>query len=302
MTYKLAKIIVFPRGEAIKYEKYILKKLRNTIALLNQGLKPFFANNKISEATRVDDYVDDLQTILSDIGNFINVNDYSLIKDLFSFGGSFLKYTRKQLVSSLSGILSVEVASPSIEVNVFNNPLLDKNIDLMLKSWVSTNTNLIKTIQTDLLSQVGVIVESGYRSGLSMTTLSKQLQAKFNISKNRAKLIARDQTAKLHSNYIEHEHKQIGISEYVWKVSEEEGDKDGDRVRKSHRALNNKICQWSNATTYRDEVGGILKNKISIGGVLLQVGIDFQCRCSLVAVVDIRKATAWYQRTKNRIY
>ncbi len=281
MTYKLAKVIVFPKFQALKYEQYILKKLKSTIATLNKELKPFFANNKLTNQTRADDYVDDLQKILSDVREFINTNDYSLISDLFIYGGSFLKYTRKQLVSSLKNILSVEVANPSIAVNIFNNPLLDKNIDLMLKSWISTNTNLIKSIQTDLLDQVAIIIESSYRSGLSMPELSRQLQLKFDISRNRARLIARDQTAKLHSDYIKHEHQQLGITEYVWLTSGDE------RVRNSHKVLNNKICQWDNPLTYKNKEGEQLKSKSSIGGVLLQVGQDYQCRCSLAAVVKL---------------
>lgn len=280
MTYKVAKVVRFPKFEALKYEKYILKKLRITIATINKELKPFFVKNKLSDY-RADDYVDDLQKLLSDISQFIITNDYNLIKDIFSYGGNLLKYTRKQLVYSLKDILSVEVASPSIAVNVFNNPLLDKNIDLMLKSWVSTNTNLIKSIQTNLIEQVGVIIESSYRSGLSMKSLSEQLQSKFNISKNRAKLIARDQTAKLHSDYIKHEHGQLGITEYIWLTSDDE------RVRTSHKVLNRKICQWSNSLTYKDSEGEQLKSKTSIGGVLLQVGQDFQCRCSLAAIIKL---------------
>ena len=281
MAYKLAKVIVFPNSQAIKYEKYILKELRGTIALLAASLKPFFAANKLDSAYRVDDYVDDLQKILNELAEYIRIKDDQLIRDLWFFSGSLIQYTRNQLSASLRGLIAVEVASSSLAVNIFSMPTLDNQIDLMMKSWVSTNTSLIKTIQTDLLDQVGIIIESGYRSGLSIHTLTSQLQTKFNISKNRAKLIARDQTAKLHSDYIHHEHKQLGITQYVWLTSGDE------RVRTSHKVLNGKICQWDDALTYRDKENSRLKSKSSIGGVNLQVGQDFQCRCSLAAVVSL---------------
>ncbi len=284
MTYKVAKVILFPKSEALKYEKYILKRLRFTIALINKRLKPFFAKNKISDY-RADDYVDDLQELLQDVAEFMNFSQNSLIGDLIQYGRSLLGYSKKQLFNSLKDIINIEVAAPSIAVNVFQNPLLDKNIDLMLKSWVSTNTSLITSIQSDLLEQVSVIVESSYRSGLSMQSLSKKLQSRFNISKNRAKLIARDQTGKLHSDYIKHEHGILGIKEYVWLTANESDE--NNRVRPSHKVLNNKICQWDNATTYKNKEEDKLKSKTSIGGVLLQVGQDYQCRCSLAAIIKL---------------
>jgi SPP1 gp7 family putative phage head morphogenesis protein len=281
MTYAVAKVITFPKYEALKYERYILKRLRGTISLINIRLKPFFANNKLDSDTRIDDYVDDLQNLLTDIATFITVNDNQLIRDLLLTGRSILQYTNKQLYNSFKDILTVKVASPSLMLNILNQPLLNPDIDLLLKSWVSTNVSLIKTIQTDLLSQVGFVIESSYRSALSMPELTKQLQKRFNISRNKARLIARDQTAKLHSDYIKHEHKQVGITQYVWLTSNDE------RVRTSHKVLNGKVCQWNDELTYRDSEDGRLKSKRSIGGVPLQVGQDFQCRCSLAAIVKL---------------
>lgn len=281
MAYAIAKVITFPKFQALKYERFILGQLRSTLKLLNEGLKTFFIKNKLDSEQRNDDYVDDLEKLLADIAAFITVNDNQLIRDLIYYGSSLLQYTKKQLYDSFKDIVSVRVAAPSLGVNVFSNPLLDKDIDLMLKSWVSTNVTLIKSIQTDLLDQVGVIIESGYRSGLSIPTITEQLKTKFNISKNRARLIARTETAKLHSNYIQHEHEQLGITQYVWLTTHDE------RTRASHRVLDNKVCQWDNALTYRDLETGILKRKSSIGGVPLQVGQDFQCRCSLAAIVNL---------------
>jgi SPP1 gp7 family putative phage head morphogenesis protein len=281
MAYKIAKTITFPKTLALKYEKYILKKLKTTISMLNSELKPFFLNNKINIDYRKDDYVDDLQKILDDIVTFITINENSLIRDLLLYGRSLTSYTRKQLYNSFKDILNVQVAAPSIAVNIFEYPILDKQIDLMVKSWVSTNTSLITSIQTDLLEQVGVVIESAYRSGLSIPDLTKQLQTKFNISKNRGRLIARDQTAKLHSDYIKHEHKLLGITQYIWLTTNDE------RTRASHKVLNNKVCQWDDALTYRDKENSSLKKKSSIGGVPLQVGQDYQCRCSLAAIVNL---------------
>lgn len=280
MTYVLAKLIKPPKFDAIKYERYLKKRLGLCIKTLSSSLKGFFASNKIPNY-RADDYVDDLDQLLKDIAAFMSSNDYTLIKDLFEYGNLILGTTSKQLKNSLKGILSVSVSSPSLALNKFSSPLLDKNIDLMLKSWVSTNTKLIKSIESNLLEQVGVIIESGYRSGVSATTLSQQIKSRFNVSQSRSRLIARDQTSKLHSNYIEYEHKQLNIKEYIWSTSDDE------RVRTSHKVLNQKVCQWSDPLTYRDKVGDKLKHKSSIGGVPLQCGIDFQCRCGIIAVIEL---------------
>jgi SPP1 gp7 family putative phage head morphogenesis protein len=280
MAYAIAKTIYYPKTLAFQYEKYIIRTLRATLGILSKRLKVFFATNK-NDSIRSDDYIDDLQQLLNDISAFIAVNDNKLIRDLLFIGRALLNYTKKQLLNSFKGILSVKVASPSLALNIFQNPLLDKDIDLMLKSWVSTNVTLIKSIQTDLLGQVKVIIEDGYRSALSIPTITQQLQSKFNISKNRARLIARDQMGKLHSAYIHHEHEQLGITEYVWLTTHDE------RVRKSHKVLDGKVCQWNNPLTYKNSEDGKLLSKSSIGGVPLQVGQDFQCRCSLAAIVNL---------------
>ncbi len=283
MPFAIAKVITFPKYEALKYERYILKTLRGTLSLLNTELKTFFANNsvkKLDSSIRTDDYIDDLQTLLADITSFIASNDNKLIRDLLLYGGSLLRYSQKQLYNSFKDILRVEVANPSLGIDVFSAPLLEPQINLMLKSWVSTNVSLIKSIQTDLLDDVGVIIESSFRAGQSMPTLAKQLQSKFNISRNKAKFIGRDQTSKLHSDYILHEYELLGISEYVWSTSGDE------RVRDSHKVLDGKICQCNDATTYRDSEKGKIKSKVSIGGALYQFGKDYGCRCCPRAIVN----------------
>ncbi len=270
-----AKVITFPYFQALKYEKYILKLLRDIKKDIKVALMSFFTVHK-------DDYIDDLNRLFDDIRSSIALNEDLIISNLISRGKSILGFSRKQLIASLSGLISfkgISTLEDDIGINTFQSFNLSQNE--LLKSWVSTNTRLITSINEDLLNDVATIIESSFRAANSIDYIQDQIKTRFNVSDKKARLIARDQTAKLHSNYIKKEHLDLGITEYIWLTSNDE------RVRASHKVLNNKICQWMDATLYKNEDSSNWLHKSSIGGVNLQVGEDFQCRCSIKALINL---------------
>lgn len=276
-----AKVIIFPRYQSAKYEKYILSLINKTKKDIKEALVSFFVIHK-------DDYIDDLESLLSDLRSAIISNESILISDLIITGRSILKFTRKQLVDSLSGLLKVTNAILPIEslgVDVFNSPF-NFNQNELLKSWVVTNTRLITSIEGSLLDDVATIIESGFRAGSSIDYMQDQIKLRFDVSDKKARLIARDQTAKLHSNYIRQEHLNLGISEYIWLTSNDE------RVRVSHELLHGKVCKWEDAEVYKNEQSSLHwldkkdLTKKGISATEHQVGEDFQCRCSIKAIVN----------------
>lgn len=44
---------------------------------------------------------------------------------------------------------------------------------------------------------------------------------------------------------------------------------------------------WEDASIYKDQSAQNWEDKSGIGGVELQVGEDFQCRCAIKAIVSI---------------
>lgn len=125
--------------------------------------------------------------------------------------------------------------------------LQSENLTRIIDLHVKENVRLIKSIPREYFARVEEVVLNGVTNGLSTNTISKQLftksqNAKFNgvlgITKRRAKLIARDQTAKLNGQINESRQKDLGITDYVWRSSEDA------RVRTLHRQLNGKTFSW----------------------------------------------------------
>ena len=143
-----------------------------------------------------------------------------------------------------------------------------------LESWVAENVTLIKSIPGQALTTIEGLAQRGVRSGASAADIAKEIQARYGVTKRRARLIARDQVGKLNGDLTQKRQRSLGIQYYTWETSRDE------RVRESHRAMQGKLCRWDDATVYSDDGGKTWKKRSSIGGVQLHVGKDYQCRCS----------------------
>lgn len=137
-----------------------------------------------------------------------------------------------------------------------------------LEKWVSNNVDLIKTVPSNSLDKMKDIVYSGYMSGKPTTDIVKEIQRQYGMDKRHARLIARDQTAKLNAAITKHQQKDAGVDYYEWSDS---GDR---RVRSSHHRLNGRIFSWDNPPE-------------TDGGRHCHPGEDYQCRCCALAVFDI---------------
>lgn len=104
------------------------------------------------------------------------------------------------------------------------------------------NGSLITGLADDTLKRIEQTVYNNSIAGNSVTTLRKALQEDFGVSDRRAKLIARDQTAKLNSDLNRRRQEQAGVTSYTWTTSRDE------RVRERHRQLDGKVYKWGEAT------------------------------------------------------
>lgn len=138
---------------------------------------------------------------------------------------------------------------------------------------VKENVDLIKSIQTDFINDIGEKVFSNLVGGGRHENLVSLIKERGNISKSRAKLIARDQTAKLNAALNESRHRSLGLDLYEW------GGSGDERERESHLKLNGKLCKYSDPTVYSDDGGKTWKKRKSIGAYEGAPGTDFQCRC-----------------------
>jgi SPP1 gp7 family putative phage head morphogenesis protein len=141
-----------------------------------------------------------------------------------------------------------------------------------LKSFASENTRLITKMTDEAIGEIDGIVQRGISGGRRVEDIAKEIRERFQVTRRKAKLIARDQVAKLNSQLTQLRQTNLGVSKYVWRTSKDE------RVRTSHKVMEGKTAVWDDATVYLDDKGK-RHPRSGIGGVELHPGEDFQCRC-----------------------
>lgn len=108
----------------------------------------------------------------------------------------------------------------------------------MMTSWVNENRKLIRTIPQRELDDIEGIVQRGLRSGDNISNIRDDIRKRYNNSEYRARLIARDQIAKLNGQITEQRQTQLGITHAIWVTSGDE------RVRDSHALLDGTRFSW----------------------------------------------------------
>ena len=81
----------------------------------------------------------------------------------------------------------------SFGIDIMTN---NKQVTDFLQASIAENVQLITSIQSQYLDRVETLVLTNMRAGLRPSAIQQQLQDQFSITKNRAKMIARDQTSK----------------------------------------------------------------------------------------------------------
>ena len=173
-------------------------------------------------------------------------------------------------VADFNGQQWQRVVQAAIGVDIFRREpwLADQ-----LASFAAENAQLIRSLPEQALTQIEGLAQRGVRTGQSARQISAEIQERFQTTRARADLIARDQTAKLNGQLTEIRQQQAGVETYIWRTGRDE------RVRDSHDALAGMLCRWDDPTVYSDDNGQTWKSRSSIGGFTGHPGEDFQCRC-----------------------
>lgn len=149
-----------------------------------------------------------------------------------------------------------------------------------LNGFVRQNVELIKSLQSEALRDVEMMVHNGIQSGVRHEVIMRNIKGKFSDQiaqklrkegkpitgrtiRTRARLIARDQVSKLNGDLTRIRQTEAGIKKYTWHDS---GDR---RVRDSHRARDGNDYSWTDP----EHGGG-------------HPGMEIQCRCTAEPVFD----------------
>lgn len=158
-----------------------------------------------------------------------------------------IKSVRQSLHIDVGGILS-----NSFELNSAMQRALLENVDL------------ITSIPDQYLDRVREIVEENMTEGLRWESLVEEIQRAGDVTKTRAKIIARDQTSKMNGAFNQARQQSLGIERYEWQTSGDE------RVRDTHAAHDGQVFRWDDPPA---ETG--------------HPGDDIMCRCTAIPIVDL---------------
>lgn len=153
-------------------------------------------------------------------------------------------------------------ADLGIDVFVDNQELLD-----YVSASIYDNTRLITSIPEQYLTNVESIIMTNVRAGMRPSAMEKLLVDQFGVTERRAKMIARDQTAKLNGDLNRIRQQSAGFPYFEW------DDSDDERVRKRHDEIARKV------TAYGPGIYRWDNPPLSDRGTPIIPGSDFSCRC-----------------------
>ena len=152
----------------------------------------------------------------------------------------------------------------------------------VIDSWSREQVSLITKASQDMLDTVARRIREGVKAGKSARQVTAMINADLpGISYRRARIIARDQTAKLNSALTQGRMADAGIETYIWSTSEDErvrGNPTGlyPKALPSHYAMNGKICRWDDPTVWLENGEWV---KRAGDAPYLHPGMDIMCRC-----------------------
>lgn len=108
----------------------------------------------------------------------------------------------------------------------------------MIETFVNENVPLISSVADDMLTDVSAAIQEAFSTGMRWEDLSGNLQERFQVTENRAALIARTELAKLNGQFNQRRQMDLGVEEYIWRTVGDE------RVRSSHISKDGKRFRW----------------------------------------------------------
>lgn len=201
---------IYPLSIEKGYEKFLLTYVKDIHKLYKKNLY-INIDRFVSEYT-MDSYADETKSITEQVENTINTqyNEAQLRNSLYALASTISRFNKKQVNKVLKKMVGIDLFSP------------DADLRRAIEPFVVDNVELIRSINTEYKKRVQQAVSEAGRNGYSNKELTTLLNKQFNVTKNRARLIARDQIGKFNGQLTRIRHTNVGITEYIWHTSLDE--------------------------------------------------------------------------------
>jgi hypothetical protein len=152
----------------------------------------------------------------------------------------------------------------------------------VLDTWAREQVTLITKASQDMLDTVARRIRDGVKVGKSAREVTAMINADLpGISYRRARIIARDQTAKLNSSLTQGRMADAGIETYIWDTAQDErvrGNPTGlyAKAIPSHFMMQGKLCRWDDPTVWFENGEWV---KRAPDAPYFHPGMAIMCRC-----------------------
>lgn len=202
---------------------------------------------------KVDDYADEAERLAESLKLNISRDPNRIVKKSVAMGiaNEVDVWNSKEWQKQLRAAFGV---------NVFNR---EPFVNSTLNAFTIKNVSLMTDLEVTAINQVAGVVQTGLLEGSSAPNIAKQIHERIDVSKSRAKLIARNEVGRLNGKLTGMRQTNLGVTSYIWRTSHDE------RVRKTHNKLNGKKLRWDRPPANTGPPGQ-----------------DYQCRCYAEANFD----------------
>ena len=250
-----AKPVRVSRKLELDYTRALLQIVEDMHSDTVKALMPLIEQPSIGDGKRIvnDSIFSDFKTAFSKTANTVKAKVSGIASALAQ------TVVSKQGQQSDNQLSAMILSKTGID---FSGLMSDSVLKEAVDEAVAANIALINSIPQQYLDRVEQAVMASLQAGTLNDTLADDLLKIEGVTKNRAKLIARDQLGKINSRLSQIRQQSLGITHYFWSTSHDE------RVRARHRRWDGDLIAWDNPP---------------IDG---HPGQAIQCRCTAIPDLD----------------
>lgn len=251
----------FPHGHEYSYRRTLLTLSKHLKESLKRNLVPIVPD-MVKEVTdhlvhpkgmmiRLDAWQEDMRKVFEQITREMVNPTKNAVRDAMVLAPKINEYNKTEWIKLVRSQYGVD---PTKEDPV--------KFSRLLQQWAKTNALLIQDIPTKTMNQIKEATIETLQSGRNVddmtSTVYDIMSERTDVTDSRARLIARDQVAKLNGALTQERQRDIGVDSYVWRTVGDE------RVRETHEEVDGQTFSWDSPPSETDDN---------------HPGEDYQCRC-----------------------
>lgn len=189
------------------------------------------------------------------------------------FNASVLNFIAKRFVSGVNKINRMDIQKQANVLRAIDPTANEPWLNAFMMTSIRENVNYIKSIPGEYFNRIETIVFQGVKSGQNINDMASDIRKVKEVSFNRAKFIAKDQSGSILGQMTQIRHKNMGVKKFKWRTSKDErvrGKPSGryPKATPSHYDLDGNIYN------YEDPPHGLVP------------GRDYNCRCVAIPIVE----------------